>query len=159
MRPRPSRRELMFMINEVARLLRTFADQEARQYGMTRAQWAVLARLERHEGLKQAELADMLDMQPISLTRLVDRLADSGLIERRSDPNDRRAKRLFLTAAAKPVMERLDALGDGLAGTVLSDIPAADIEQMLNGLGDIKSNLRRALQARSEIPSEIPEAS
>jgi MarR family transcriptional regulator for hemolysin len=149
----------MFMINEVARLLRTFADQEARQYGMTRAQWAVLARLERHEGLKQAELADMLDMQPISLTRLVDRLADSGLIERRSDPNDRRAKRLFLTAAAKPVMERLDTLGDGLAGTVLSDIPAADIEQMLNGLGDIKSNLRRALQARSETPAEIPEAS
>ena len=110
MRPRSPRRELPFMINEVARLLRTFADQEARQLGMTRAQWAVLARLERHEGLKQAELADMLDMQPISLTRLVDRLAESGLIERRSDPNDRRAKRLYLTEdfheAAKAFTEK-----------------------------------------------------
>lgn len=153
MRQRTPRRELPFMINEVARLLRTFADQEARQYGMTRAQWAVLARLERHEGLKQAELADMLDMQPISLTRLVDRLADNGLIERRSDPNDRRAKRLFLTDAAKPVMERLDALGEDLTGTVLGDMPAADIEQMLHGLGAIKSNLRRALQARTDIPA------
>ncbi|MDB5599616.1 MAG: hypothetical protein JWN71_1660 [Xanthobacteraceae bacterium] len=152
MRPRPPRRELPFMINEVARLLRTFADQEARQYGMTRAQWAVLARLERHQGLKQAELADMLDMQPISLTRLVDRLADNGLIERRGDPNDRRAKRLFLTEAAKPVMERLDALGEVLTGTVLGDIPASDIDQMLQGLGAIKTNLRRALQARTEIP-------
>jgi MarR family transcriptional regulator for hemolysin len=152
MRPRPPRRELPFMINEVARLLRTFADQEARQYGMTRAQWAVLARLERHQGLKQAELADMLDMQPISLTRLIDRLADNGLIERRADPNDRRAKRLFLTDAAKPVMQRLDVLGEVLTGTVLGDIPASDIDQMLQGLGAIKSNLRRALQARTAIP-------
>jgi MarR family transcriptional regulator for hemolysin len=101
----------------------------------------------------------MLDMQPISLTRLVDRLADSGLIERRSDPNDRRAKRLFLTDAAKPVMERLDALGEQLAGTVLGGIPTSDIEQMLRGLGDIKINLRRALQARSDMPTEIPQAS
>lgn len=151
MRQRTPRRELPFMINEVARLLRTFADQEARQFGMTRAQWAVLARLERHEGLKQAELADMLDMQPISLTRLVDRLADSGLIERRSDPTDRRAKRLYLTEAAKPVMERLDALGEQLAGNVLGDISPSDIEQMLRGLGDIKTNLRRALQSRSDV--------
>ena len=64
---------------------------------MTRAQWAVLFRLERNEGLKQSELAEMLDIQPITLTRLIDRLCDNGLIERRSDPNDRRAKRLFLT--------------------------------------------------------------
>src|SRR5690349_10626496 len=107
-------RELAFLINDVGRLIRTYADQEVRHYGMTRAQWAVLSRLERNQGLKQSELADMLDIQPITLTRLVDRLCDNGLIERRADPDDRRAKRLFLTPAAKPLVERLDALGQTL---------------------------------------------
>src|SRR6476619_2825006 len=92
-------RELLFLISDVGRLLRTCADQRARQHGMTRAQWAVLLRLERHEGLKQSDLAEILDLQPITLTRLVDRLCENGLIERRPDPNDRRAKRLHLTPA------------------------------------------------------------
>jgi MarR family transcriptional regulator for hemolysin len=88
---------------DVARLLKTYADQRARQFGISRAQWAVLIRIDRNEGLKQTELADMLDLQPITLTRLLDKLSDSGLIERRPDPGDRRAKRLFLTPAARPI--------------------------------------------------------
>src|SRR5664279_3856850 len=91
----PINREVAFTIMDVARLLKTFADQQARQYGMTRAQWVVLVRLDRSEGLKQSELAELLDLQPISLTRLLDRLAENKLIERRADPNDRRANRLF----------------------------------------------------------------
>ena len=87
-------------------MLKTYADQRARQFGISRAQWAVLLRIDRTEGLKQSELAEMLDLQPISLTRLLDRLAENGLIERRADPNDRRANRLYLTAgrqaAARP---------------------------------------------------------
>ena len=71
---------------DVARLLKTYADQRARQFGISRAQWAVLIRINRVEGLKQSELAELLDLQPISLTRLLDRLAESGLIERRPDP-------------------------------------------------------------------------
>src|ERR1041385_2526707 len=98
-------REVAFLLNDVGRLLRTYADQRARQFGMTRAQWAVLARLQRHEGLKQSELAEMLDLQPITLTRLLDRLCANGLIERRADPEDRRANRLFLTPAAGPLMQ------------------------------------------------------
>jgi CRP-like cAMP-binding protein len=85
------KREFGFTIMDVARLLKTYADQRARKFGISRAQWAVLNRIDRHEGLKQSELADLLDLQPISLTRLLDRLADNGLIERRADPNDRRA--------------------------------------------------------------------
>src|SRR3569832_207181 len=95
-------RDFAFLLSDVARMMRTYADQEARQFGMTRAQWAVLFRLERSEGLKQSELADLLDVQPITLTRLIDRLCDNGLIERRADAEDRRAKRLYLTKAAKP---------------------------------------------------------
>ena len=98
----PIKREMAFTIMDVARLLKTYADQRARQFGISRAQWAVLIRIDRHEGLKQSELAEMLDLQPISLTRLLDRLADNGLIERRADPNDRRANRLYLKPAAKP---------------------------------------------------------
>ena len=100
-------REFSFILNDVARLLRTYADHKAAQFGMTRAQWAVLVRLDRAEGLSQSELAEMLDLQPITLTRLLDKLADSGLIERRADPDDRRAKRLFLTPAARPLLEQL----------------------------------------------------
>ena len=97
-------REFGFILNDVARLLRTYADYRAAQFGMTRAQWAVLVRLDRSEGLNQSELAEMLDLQPITLTRLLDKLCDSGLIERRPDPDDRRAKRLFLTSAARPLL-------------------------------------------------------
>jgi MarR family transcriptional regulator for hemolysin len=106
----PINREFGFMLNDVARLLRTYADHKAAQFGITRAQWAVLVRLERSEGLNQTELADVLDLQPITLTRLLDKLSDSGLIERQPDPSDRRAKRLFLTPAARPLLEQLAAL-------------------------------------------------
>src|SRR5436305_12546870 len=97
MRPRNPRREFAFVLNDVARLLRTYADQRARRLGITRAQWAVMARLEHADGLKQSELADMLYLQPVTLTRLVDRLCANGTDERRLDPNDRRPKRLHPT--------------------------------------------------------------
>jgi MarR family transcriptional regulator for hemolysin len=150
MYPYHPHRELAFLINDVARLLKTGIDQEARRYGMTRAQWAVLARLERHEGLKQAELADMLDLQPITLTRLVDRLCDNGLIERRADPDDRRAKRLYLTKAAKPVMEQLYGVGRALMAATLKGIEPDRIEQMIATLGHAKENLREILQDNAD---------
>lgn len=106
MPPRSLNREFAFILNDVSRMLRTYADQKGAQFGITRARWVVLARLDRFEGLKQSELAEMMDLQPISLTRLLDRLCESGLIERRPDPTDRRAKRLFLTAAARPLLEQ-----------------------------------------------------
>jgi MarR family transcriptional regulator for hemolysin len=130
-------------------MLRTYADHKARQFGMTRAQWAVLARLDRFEGLKQSELAEMLDLQPISLTRLLDRLCDSGLIERRADPNDRRAKRLFLTPAARPLLERLGDLGEEMMTTALAGVARESVEQMVAQLAIVKENLRQAIQQRN----------
>lgn len=139
------RREFAFLIHDVARLLKTYADQQVRQYGMTRSQWAVLVRLQRTEGLKQSELAEILDLQPISLTRLLDRLCANGLIERRPDPEDRRANRLFLTPAAKPVMEGLGRLGGEVMTTVLEGIDLETVELMLGKLGIAKDNLRKAI--------------
>jgi MarR family transcriptional regulator for hemolysin len=149
MLPRTLNREFAFTVNDVARMLRTYADHKARQFGMTRAQWAVLARLDRFEGLKQSELAEMLDLQPISLTRLLDRLCDSGLIERRADPNDRRAKRLFLTPAARPLLERLGDLGEEMMTTALAGVTRESAEQIVAQLAIVKENLRQAIQQRN----------
>ncbi|HEY1544655.1 MAG TPA: MarR family transcriptional regulator [Xanthobacteraceae bacterium] len=148
MAARRNNRELAFSINDVARLLRTYADHAAGQFGMTRAKWAVLARLDRFEGLKQAELAEMLDLQPISLTRLLDGLAENGLIERRPDPEDRRAKRLFLTPGARPLLARLSELGEDLMETALAGLQPADVSGLLAHLSTVKENLRHAIQRK-----------
>src|ERR1700728_2419279 len=128
MLPRTLNREFAFSLNDVARMLRTYADQKASQFGMTRAQWVVLVRLDRFEGLKQSELADMLDLQPITLTRLLDKLSDCGLIERRPDPNDRRAKRLFLTPAARPLLKQLSGLGEETMSGATEGLSQDEIE-------------------------------
>jgi MarR family transcriptional regulator for hemolysin len=153
-------REIAFTIMDVARMLKTLADQRARQYGMTRAQWAVLFRLDRSEGLKQSELAEILDLQPITLTRLLDTLAGNGLIERRDDPNDRRANRLFLTPAARPLLERVTELGEKMMETVLAGLDDKATGGMLRNLELVKENLRAAIN-RNPVPQDtaVDEAS
>jgi MarR family transcriptional regulator for hemolysin len=145
----PVTREIAVNIMDVARMLRTYADQRARQFGISRAQWVVLIRLDRSEGLKQSELAEILDLQPISLTRLLDRLAENGLIERRADPNDRRANRLYLTPAARPVLEQLATLGLGMMETVLDGLDGKANERLLRDLTLMKDNLRAAIARNS----------
>jgi MarR family transcriptional regulator, transcriptional regulator for hemolysin len=142
-------REFAFTLNDVARLLRTYADQRAAEYEITRAQWAVMARLDRSEGLKQTELAELLDLQPITLTRLLDRLSDNGLIERRADLQDRRAKRLFLTPAARPLLEHLDRLAEELMVTALAGVDPSSVELIQAHLTTVKGNLREAIQSKS----------
>ncbi|HEY1982536.1 MAG TPA: MarR family transcriptional regulator [Xanthobacteraceae bacterium] len=153
MLPRSLHREFAFSLNDVARMLKTYADYKASQFGITRAQWVVLVRLDRFEGIKQSELAEMLDLQPITLTRLLDRLCDSELIERRADPNDRRAKRLYLTPAARPMLERLGDLGDELMGTALAGVQREAIEKMVAQLAIVKENLRQAIQHKNAVAS------
>lgn len=141
----PVSREIAVSVVDVARLLKTYADQRARQFGISRAQWTVLMRLDRFEGLKQSELAEVLDLQPISLTRLLDRLAENGLIERRPDPNDRRANRLYLTPAARPLLEQLAKLGEGMMEELLETIDGPSRERLLRDLDAIKDKLRAAI--------------
>lgn len=146
---RSKNREILFLISDVGRLLRTYADQKARHLGMTRAQWAVLLKLERHEGVNQSDLAEFLEIQPITLTRLVDRLCASGLIERRSDPNDRRAKLLYLTPAARPLLERISEQVEAVAEQVLSGLDPEGIDAVLTQLGIARENLRQAIAGKS----------
>ena len=148
----PVKREIAFNIMDVARMLRTYADQRARQFGISRAQWTVLVRLDRSEGLKQSELAEILDLQPISLTRLLDRLAENGLIERRPDPNDRRANRLYLKPAARPLLIELADLSQELMETVLEGLDDDANDRLLRDLVTIKDNLRTAINSSDAAP-------
>jgi MarR family transcriptional regulator for hemolysin len=145
----PKEREIAIAISDVARMLRTYADQKSRQLGMTRAQWFVLSRIQRTEGLKQSELAEMCDLQPISLCRLIDRLCENGLIERRSDPKDRRAKRLYLKPAAEPALKALFEVGQDMMEIVLEGVEPDARDQLLANLLTLKTNLRGAIANRA----------
>ena len=137
----------LFTLGELQRLVRAYADKEAARFGMTRAQWAVLAKVERFEGMKQSELAEQMEMQPITLTRLIDKLADAGLIQRRGDDSDRRVNRLYLKKAARPLLAKLAVLRAELTDTALQGISPADAERLTTHLETIKENVRNALQS------------
>ena len=100
-----------FLIHDIARLMCKAFDKKAQTLGLTRSQWTGLIHLRRQDGLKQADLANLLEVQPISLTRLIDRLVNKGWVVRKKDPSDRRAKRIFLTAKVKPLTGKLLELG------------------------------------------------
>lgn len=142
--------DFLFALFEAQRLLRLYADKQALQYGLTRAQWAVLAKLQRFEGLKQAELAEMMEMQPITLTRLVDKLCESGLVERRNDASDRRINRLHLTKAARPLMGKLAGLRSDIVETALQGFSIPDTHRLVHQLEAIKDNVRDAIQATNQ---------
>jgi MarR family transcriptional regulator for hemolysin len=149
------KRQFVAQLVESSRLLRNYIDQRAKGRGTTRAQWIVLFRLRQQEGLSQVDLAEVLELQPISLVRLLDRLVDQGLLERRPDPRDRRANRLFLTEAGRRLVDDLDSLRDSIAADVLQGMPASTIETSLEALRDIKRHIKSVSDNRSA--SENPD--
>ena len=140
----------LFTLAELQRLLRAYADKEAAQFGITRAQWAVLAKVERSEGLKQSELAEQMEMQPITLTRLIDKLCSNDWIERRGDDSDRRVNRLYLRKAGRALLGKLSGLRSELPATALDGIHPADAHRLMAQLEQIKENVRNAIQNNGE---------
>ena len=136
------KRQILAQLIETSRLLRNYIDQRAKSRGTTRAQWIVLFRLRQQEGLSQVDLAEVLELQPISLVRLLDRLVEHGLLERRHDPRDRRANRLFLTVTGRQLVDDLDGLRDVIAADVLREIPTEALETSLGVLRDIKERVK-----------------
>jgi DNA-binding MarR family transcriptional regulator len=116
-------RDIIAAIVTLARLIRTEADKRARAHGMTRAQWTILVNLEKQPGLLQKELAEILEVEPITVARLVDRLEARGMVERRGDPTDRRCWRLHLTDASRPLMSEIGAQLTDLADIVTAGLP------------------------------------
>lgn len=129
------------VLAQVARLMRRSFDERARQVGVTRPQWQVLSVLRRSEGLKQAELAEILEVEPITAGRMIDRLQEAGLAERRADPADRRAWRLFLTPRGAEMIEALQPLAVETSEAAMAGVSAADKAHLLATLETILANL------------------
>jgi len=134
---------LPFEIGETAHALRKAFDRMAVGLGVTRAQWKVLFKVTRSPGLRQVDLADLLDLEPITLCRIVDRLEESGLVERVRDPDDRRAWRLHVTAKAQPLVEKLHAVGAQLVDHAFAGIDPKDIETTRRVLAQARENAGR----------------
>ncbi len=148
------KKQIVSQLIETSRLLRNYIDHRAKSRGTTRAQWIVLFRLRDQEGLSQVDLADVLELQPISLVRLLDRLVEHGLVERRSDPRDRRANRLFLTPAGRQLADDLDSLRDAIATDVLHGLPTATLETSLKALRDVKDRIKALADPSSHVAAE-----
>jgi MarR family transcriptional regulator for hemolysin len=141
-------RDFLFLIYDLAQLVRRRADQRARVHGMTRAQWAVLARLEREPGITQSQLANLADVEPITIGRLVDRLEANGLIERTPDPDDRRIWRLRLTQKTAPILKRIAAFRRELHAEMAEGLNEASLAALVNCLQQMRLNLTRGKAAR-----------
>jgi len=130
-----------FLVTDVTRLMRKHFDRRAVRFQMTRAQWRALKRLHYSEGMRQNELAEQLEMEPIAVGRVIDRLQKAGFVERRADPADRRAWRLYLTARAHAVVDDMELISNELFRQAQRGISAADMKTMISVLGRMKLNL------------------
>jgi MarR family transcriptional regulator for hemolysin len=134
-------RDMFILIHDVARLTRVEADRRARRMGMTRAQWAIIRRLACAPGRSQKELADILEVEPITVARMVDRLEATGMVERRADEQDRRIWRLHLLPAAMNVLKDINYELKTLADCIGTGLTEEQREVMVNSLLRMKANV------------------
>jgi DNA-binding MarR family transcriptional regulator len=132
---------LGFLVHDVARLWRKRFEQRAKALGLTRAQWQALAHLKFHQGINQSGLAEILEIEPITVARLIDRMEEAGWVERRPDPADRRAYRLYMTARAQGVLDAMRELGDAVRGEALSGFGRDEQTAVFDLMSRIRRNL------------------
>jgi DNA-binding MarR family transcriptional regulator len=130
-----------FLVTDVTRLMRKHFDRRAVRFNLTRAQWRALKRISHGEGMRQSELAEQLEMEPIAIGRAIDRLQKGGFVERRADPADRRAWRLFLTPRAHAVVDDMEQISGELFRHAQRGVSAADMRTLIDVLGRMKENL------------------
>jgi len=135
---------LGFLFADIARLLRRNVDRRLQALGLTQAQWRAIARLARNEGMTQIDLAESLEIQPITVTRLVDRMEKAGWVERRRHPHDRRAVQLFLTPRSQPILAEMHARAADTMSDATRGVAAGAQKQLLETLDHIKQNLNEA---------------
>ena len=131
------------VLTDVSRLMRREFDSRARGIGVTRPQWQVLTVLRRNEGINQGGLADLLEVEPITVCRMVDRLQEADLVERRAAPADRRSWRLFLTAKAEELLGQLRPFAETMIAEALDGIGGDDRARLRSSLERIRQNLSR----------------
>jgi len=130
-----------FLVHDIARLMRWNFDRQSTGLGLTRAQWSVLAHLKRKDGVQQKTLAQLIDIKPITLARHIDRLEAEGWVERRDDPDDRRAKRVFLTPKSTPVLNSLRKLGQKVLKQSMQGVTEDEEALVLRVMLQIRDNL------------------
>ncbi|MBB3423060.1 DNA-binding MarR family transcriptional regulator [Rhizobium sp. BK312] len=140
---------LGFLLHDVARLLRKRFEQRAKDLGLTRSQWQTLAYLANNEGIHQAGLAEMLEIEPITLVRILDKLSERGLVERRQHPNDRRSWLLYMRDEARPLMDTMRGMGDLTRREALEGASQEDQERIYELLILMKSNLISACRSKA----------
>lgn len=137
----PMPQELIgYLIGDTGRMIRKEFDERARAIGMTGPQWRLLVQLKRHPGIKQAQLAELLEVEPISLSRMIDRLQEAGFVERRADPTDRRAWCLLTTETAKPLIDKIYAIAEELHVELLEGVTNAEQDKLRELLERIRNN-------------------
>ena len=141
-------KELAWEISETSHVLRRFYDRRVAELGVTRAQWRVMLVLGRQPGMKHVELADRLDVEPISACRIIDRLEEAGLVQRQRDPADRRAWRLSLTAKAGPLREKLGELAEEMSLEAFEGLEGEQLETMRAALARVRDNIMGRGDAR-----------
>ncbi|MDO9125956.1 MAG: MarR family transcriptional regulator [Parvibaculum sp.] len=140
-----------FLLRDNSRLMKTaFNDRVS---GLTQAQWGALAHLSRNQGLNQVGLADLLEVQPITVARLIDKLVALGVVERRPDPNDRRAQQLFLTSKAQPLLDQLWEAGDEILDEAYDGFSEEERARFIDMLVRMRCNLARFTQEVSSVRS------
>ncbi|MNP07839.1 Transcriptional regulator SlyA [compost metagenome] len=142
-----------FLLHDVARLMRKRFEQRARILDLTRSQWQVLAKLSVNEGIHQKGLAGLLEIESITLVRLLDKMQERGLIERRRHPSDRRLSLLFLTPAARPLLEVMRGLGEQTRSEAMADFSDAESEQFSQMLTRMREQLVHACTLPIEAPN------
>lgn len=135
------------VISDVARLLRTEFDRRVRRLGITRAQWLVLTRLHRRPGASHSELAEMMEVEKATAGRMIDRLVANGWVERRSEPGDKRVKRVYLTAEAERVHKRIWRIAEDTVEAALAELSARESKQLFSLLQRVKDTLVSATDA------------
>lgn len=150
--PSPPPTTFCFLLHDAARLMRKRFEQNARQLGLTRAQTQALAYLSRNEGVSQCVLAEMLDLEPITLGRTVDRLQTMGLVERRPHESDRRVWLLFLTETAWPLVEAIAPISEATRLEALAGVSDEDRATLMRVLGTARANLIEKMSCSTKKP-------
>jgi DNA-binding MarR family transcriptional regulator len=143
--------DILFLLHDLARHLRLDADRRAGCHGLTRAQWVILFWVRRQPGLTQKELAGILEVEPITVARLIDRLAERGFVERRADPADRRVWRLHLLAAARPVLASLENERAAILASATAGLSSSTVATLARALGVMKANVVAVLRAQDQL--------
>jgi DNA-binding MarR family transcriptional regulator len=134
-----------FLLNDTARLFRRAFNARARGSGITALQWRLVTYLIRHDGIRQGPLAELIEVEPITLSRMVDRLVEAGLVERRADPTDRRAWLLYLTPRAHAMLESQRHVAEQLTEEATDGLTAAERDQLVALVGRVRANLSRRI--------------